>query len=281
MKSSGTTYEARLGRVRDYIYEHLDEELDFARLAEIACLSPHHWHRIYHGLHGETVFATVKRLRLNRAAGELCGGSRPIAEIAAAAGYASVAAFGRAFRDEYGMPPGRYRAVGGHARFRRPDREGEQQMRRVEIGQAPGMILAGVERRGPYNEINRAFDELHMHFATRRLYAPGQSNVAVYFDDAALTPAAECRSMAGRSVAADTPIEPPLRRLELPGGTYAVLRHVGSYAELPASYDWLFGVWLPRSGREAADAPCYEIYRNTPLDAAPEDLLTDIHLPLK
>ncbi len=60
-----------------------------------------------------------------------------------------------------------------------------------------------------------------------------------------------------------------------------MLRHRGPYAELGAAYDWLFGVWLPGSGREAADRPCYEIYLNTPMDAEPKDLITDIYVPLK
>ena len=45
-------YEQRLQRVSAYIYDHLDEELDLDRLADIACLSPHHWHRIYRAVHG-------------------------------------------------------------------------------------------------------------------------------------------------------------------------------------------------------------------------------------
>jgi len=64
-------YEARLNRVLDHIYDHLDEPLDIDRLAEIACLSPYHWHRIYQAMHGETVASTVRRLRLHRAAGYL------------------------------------------------------------------------------------------------------------------------------------------------------------------------------------------------------------------
>jgi len=31
-----------------------------------------------------------------------------------------------------------------------------------------------------------------------------------------------------------------------------------------AAYDWLFGQWLPTSGREAADAPVLEEYLNSP-----------------
>ena len=154
-------------------------------------------------------------------------------------------------------------------------------MREIEIRQAPPLTVAGIPHRGPYMEIGRAFDQLHNVITTRGLYGPGQHNVAVYFDEASITPPEKCRSLAGRSVGPETPIEPPLERLELAGGEHAVLRHRGPYAELGAAYDWLFGVWLPGSGREAADRPCYEIYINTPMDAAPKDLITDIYLPLK
>ena len=64
-------YENRLRRVSAYIHDHLDEDLDMERLAEIACLSSYHWHRIYRAIYGETLAATVKRLRLHRAAGDI------------------------------------------------------------------------------------------------------------------------------------------------------------------------------------------------------------------
>lgn len=68
-------YAARLARVLDHIYDHLDEPLDIQKLAEIACLSPYHWHRIYHAMYGESLPTTVRRLRLHRAAG--CFPSKP------------------------------------------------------------------------------------------------------------------------------------------------------------------------------------------------------------
>lgn len=60
-----------------------------------------------------------------------------------------------------------------------------------------------------------------------------------------------------------------------------MLRFTGPYAGLGAAYDWLFGTWLARSGEIPRDAPCGELYVNPPGSAAPEDLLTDIHLPLE
>lgn len=154
-------------------------------------------------------------------------------------------------------------------------------MRKVEIKQTPPLTVAGIAHLGPYAEIGAAFGRLHEVLTARALYRPGEHNVAVYYDDVAVTPPAECRALAGRSMAADARIEPPLERMELAAGEYAVLRHVGPYADLGASYGWLLGVWLPGSGRVASDRPCYEIYLNTPMDAEPKDLITDIYVPLK
>ena len=68
--------------------------------------------------------------------------------------------------------------------------------------------------------------------------------------------------------------------LALPGGRAAVARHRGPYAELEAAYAWLYRDWLPASGQEPADHPCFELYLNDPRRTAPADLLTDVCLPL-
>ena len=64
-------YIRRFTRVIEYIYANLDEDPDLPTLAEVAALSPSHWHRIWQATYGESIFATVKRLRLHRAAGDL------------------------------------------------------------------------------------------------------------------------------------------------------------------------------------------------------------------
>ena len=95
MSSTEAAYLDRLQRVKAYIYAHLDEEIDLNRLAEVACLSPYHWHRVYAAVEGETIHATVKRLRLHRAAGQLAQTAQPLEEIARRAGYSSGAAFSK------------------------------------------------------------------------------------------------------------------------------------------------------------------------------------------
>ena len=68
---SHDAYSDRLNRVLDYVHAHLEDDLSFDRMADVACLSPYHWSRIYSAMRGETIMATIRRLRLQRAAERL------------------------------------------------------------------------------------------------------------------------------------------------------------------------------------------------------------------
>jgi AraC-like DNA-binding protein len=59
---------------------------------------------------GEPPMTYLTHWRLQLAVKSLERTSRGVADIAAAVGYESEAAFSRAFRREYGQPPGRYRS---------------------------------------------------------------------------------------------------------------------------------------------------------------------------
>ncbi|SAL47594.1 AraC family transcriptional regulator [Caballeronia peredens] len=281
-------YQARLARVVAYIHDHLDDELDLNRLAEVACLSPYHWHRIYHGFYGETAAATVRRLRLHRAANDLVHGSVPIDSIAERAGYSSVQAFSRAFQASFRMAPARFRNEGGASMFASLDssdsiRSGGMAMHQVEIRSQGSFTVAAMEHRGSYMNIGRAFEMLFHWLATRGLVDPKARSLGIYFDDPAAVAEDELRSMACCELFEPDAVkfEAPVTRVEVAGGEFAVLTHVGPYAQLCFAYQWLYGEWLPKSGRETGDAPVFEIYVNDPRETAPADLVTEIWVQLK
>ncbi|WP_069915700.1 AraC family transcriptional regulator [Caballeronia insecticola] len=281
-------YQARLARVVAYIHDHLDDELDLNRLADVACLSPYHWHRIYHGFYGETAAATVRRLRLHRAANELVRGSGAIDTIAERAGYSSVQAFSRAFQASYRMAPGRFRSEGGASMFVSLDssdsiRSGGMAMHQVEIRSQGPFTVAAMEHRGSYMNIGRAFEMLFHWLATRGLVDPRARSLGIYFDDPAAVAEDELRSMACCELFEPDAVkfEAPVSRVEVAGGEFAVLTHVGPYAQLCFAYQWLYGEWLPKSGRETGDAPVFEVYVNDPRGTAPADLVTEIWVQLR
>ncbi|WP_086449764.1 AraC family transcriptional regulator [Marivivens niveibacter] len=76
-------------------------------------------------------------------------------------------------------------------------------------------------------------------------------------------------------------VDDPLDVVMLPGGRYAVLRHVGPYGNLTIAYDYLYNEWLDESGETLRNGPTFEMYLNTPEQVAPEELITLIYVPLE
>jgi len=67
---------------------------------------------------------------------------------------------------------------------------------------------------------------------------------------------------------------------DISGGRYAVARHKGPYEEIGATYGALLGQWLPAHNHKPDKLPCLEVYLNNPQQTKPEDLLTDVYVPL-
>ncbi|CAM5591342.1 DNA gyrase inhibitor [Mycolicibacterium aubagnense] len=278
-ETAWAVYETRLRRVSNHIHEHLDEELDMDGLAEIACLSPYHWHRIYRAIYGETAAATVKRLRLHRAAGDIVETDLGISEIAKRSGYPNVQSFNRIFKAVYGMPPARYRKEGSHTLFESKQRKASI-MFDISIRTLEPTEVVGVSHQGSYMGIGKAFEQLFGTLYARGQGHSGQRMIGIYLDDPDVVAVDKLRSYACVETDAAQPAQAPLERRTLEGGDYAVLRHKGPYAEMHKAYTWLYGEWLPMSGRKLRDTVMFEEYLNNPRDVAPAELLTDINLPL-
>lgn len=275
------SYEHRLRRVSAYIHDHLDDDLDLDRIAAIACLSPHHWHRVYRAVHGETMAVTVKRLRLHRAAGDLVRTDLDVEDIARRSGYPNLQSFNRIFKSAFGMPPARYRREGSHTLLQSALKKGLADMYDVKIATLPENELIAVPHTGSYMAVSEAFEALFGTLHARGLFRPGMEMIGIYLDDPDLVAEEKLRSFACVTAGMDVAAEKPLERQHLDGGTYAVLRHKGPYADMHLSYQWLYESWLPASGREIRDTVRFERYVNNPREVPPTELLTDIYLPIQ
>jgi AraC family transcriptional regulator len=274
-------YEPRMRRVIAHLYDHLDAPLDLNALSDIACMSPHHWHRVYHAMVGETLARTVKRLRLHRAAGQLACTAMAVSDVAAAAGYPNVASFTRTFKSVYGLPPSRFRSAGQHREFELRSATHAAPAFEVSVRDLDALPVLAVAHQGSYMAIGRAFDLLFSRVAAAGLARPGMRTLALFFDDPGLVPEASLRAQAAVAGCSAPAAECELLRTTIPAGAYAVLAHTGPYASMKAAYRWLFGDWLAHSGFEPAIGPVVEEYLNSPRETAPRNLRTRIHLPLR
>jgi AraC family transcriptional regulator len=275
------SYSDRLTRVIDYVYAHIEDDVSFERLAEVACLSPYHWSRIYSAMRGETIAATIRRLRLQHAADRLANSDLEIGAIASRARYGSIATFGRAFKDAFGMSPAAYRQYGSHVAFKAANAAGDASGFPVTVATLPEQRCAGFDHTGSYMQIDHAMGRLFTELAAREILPARPAMIGVFFDDPDLRPEDELRSRACLPIEGSVAIDPPMVETVLCGGPYAKLSYTGPYADMRGAYRWLLGVWLPGSGHEPGDAPIFEAYLNDPREVPQNELRTDIHLPLK
>ena len=97
--------------VKLYIREHINEPLRRDVLAEVAGFSIPHFHRVFTAQTGESAASYIRRVRLERAGRKLRMGAVDITEVALAAGYDTHAAFGKAFKQQFGLSPSEFREL--------------------------------------------------------------------------------------------------------------------------------------------------------------------------
>ena len=290
-------YQTRILRVLVHIQDHLDHAIDLEALATLASFSPSHFHRIVRGMVGEPVMEHVRRLRLERAAHQLKTSGRPVTQIAFDAGYETHEAFSRAFRARFDESPSKFRGVhrrvpvpgvpsgvhyepdGGVGSFRPLEDELETMEARVEY--APPLRVAFMRHTGPYDQVGATWQTFIGWAMSRGLLRPGSRLLAVAHDDPEITPPDKLRYDACLAVDEAVQPEASVGVQEIAGGSYAITCHCGPYERLGACYATLLGQWLPANNQQPKPAPCLEVYLNNPQQTAPQDLLTEIHIPLE
>ncbi|ACL05887.1 transcriptional regulator, AraC family [Desulfatibacillum aliphaticivorans] len=290
MSDARAYYEERIIRVQMFIQDHLDDPMTLEELAKVACFSPFHFHRIFTAMTGEPLKEYIRRLLLERAAHELRYSSQPVVQVALNAGYQTHEAFTRAFRNMFGVPPRQYRTelpsrarnkAGSPQVFNLRILKPKGDAMDIRIEEFPPLDVVFIRHTGPYEECGIAWEKLCSHPDVAKELGPETQAIGICYDDPDITEADKIRMDV--CVTAPPSLSPPegMEKQTIKGGEYAVLTHHGPYEGLHDCYRWLFGEWLPSSGREANYAPSLEVYVNSPEEVAPQDLITEIRVPLK
>jgi len=151
----------------------------------------------------------------------------------------------------------------------------------VTIKNLEPMCVACVRHTGPYDQCHAAWKTLMEHAGRQGWIGGSVRAIGICHDDPETTPAHEIRYDACLTVGPAAQPEGDIHIKELPGGEYAAFVHRGPFDQIGASYKRFYAEWLPTSGREQAEAPHLEFYLKDPGSTPPEELETDICVPLK
>lgn len=150
----------------------------------------------------------------------------------------------------------------------------------VHITSRPELRVAAIRHAGAYNRISEAFDRLNAIVGPAGLLGPDSAMIAIYHDDPKTTPEQNLQSDAAITIPSTAPLPAGLTELVISGGRYARATHRGPYEGLGDAWERFKGEWLAHSGHRVGDGASYEVYRNNPTNTKPDQLLTDLYLPL-
>ena len=103
--------------------------------------------------------------------------------------------------------------------------------------------------------------------------------VSLSMDDPSITPMNKCRFYLGVTIdATENDSQPGV--MEVPGGRYAVFRHIGDYSLLHKFYRTIYEEWFPESKYRPQSTFSFEMYMNRPTSTLRTELMTDIYIPV-
>ncbi len=290
-----STYLERVNLAIDHVVTNLDEPLRLKDVARAAHLSPFHFHRVFLMIVGETLSDFVKRQRLDKALFLMSHSRRStLTTIALACGFTSSSDFSRCFKQRFGASPGAFdikswreahgaeleatiaASVKGQHLGRLPrsplaqNPDGFQ----VRVRDLPARTVAYVRARNPYKggvgvSVVNAIRQLTT-WAESNSLADGQW-LGYQWEHPEITPLEQC--------VYHTAVVVPPERLKQEGlvgwsgeiGRFSFPPMVVAQVEVRGGIDlefralqWLYGVWLPKSGYVPDDHPTLEAFIGHP-----------------
>lgn len=286
-KQAVKRYANRMDQVYDYIQAHINDDLSVEKLSEVACFSKFHFHRQFSTYTGMTVGKFVLMQRLKRASQQLAyNQTMRIIDIALEANFESPEAFSRAFKNTFGQTPSQFRQSPNWQNWRtqyaQPIIERNIVMN-IDLIEFDHTMIAALEHRGPAEKIENSL-KIFREWRKITPYSPVTSHrsFGLVYDDPDTVEPANFRFDLCAEVTKSIPDNAQgLVNKTIPGGKCAVLRHEGSLKTIGDKVRHLYCNWLPNSGEELRDFPCFFHYTNLNGEMPEDELITDIYLPLQ
>ena len=274
-------YIQRINKVVAYINDHLDESLDLKTLAEVAALSEFHFHRVFKALKGESIGAHISRLRIEAAARLLRYSALSIEDIAFNIGYEAPAALSKAFKNQYGITPTKYRTNKDIYIMKKEIINPDLALKAPKIMELEPKNLIYVALTGEYGTLDygKAYEQLWAVVKSQKLFTKGIESICVSYDDPKITEASLQRSEVSLAIHKPAHPEGEVSCKTLAGGKYAVFFYQGSYSYLSAVYDAAMR-WVIDSEYEVREEPTFEKYLNDSRRTPEEKLKTEVYIPI-
>lgn len=267
-----------------FVESHFGRELTLEEIADGACVSRFHLSRAFADTMGLSIMRYVRGRRLTEAARALVSGAPDILAVALDSGYGSHEAFTRAFHEQFGLTPDAVRAQGSLSNLRLVEaiKMSETVLATMEVPRlvkGKVLLIAGLGTR--YScETSTGIPAQWQRFVPNLGNIPGQVGTTAYGVKCNFDEEGNFDYICGVEVADFSRVPADWARVRIPGHEYAVFRHRDHISMIRSTWATIWNKWLPESGREAVDAPQFELYGED-FNSETGRGLVEIWVPLK
>jgi len=273
----------RLNKTINYIEECLTDEIDYNRLAQIACCSSFHYQRMFAYMANVPLSEYIRRRRMTMAAVDLQSGEK-IVDVALKYGYSSPTSFNRAFHSIHGIAPSLVKEGGVTLKsfppisFKITIKGAEEMEYRIEKKEAFSIVGISMPL---HKEIDKNFEivppmwgKASMDGTIEKLASlmnsqpMGMLGVSVCNDDE------DWRYFI--AVATTASSDGVFEEYLIPAATWAVFSGEGTGQSIQELEKRIVTEWLPTSGYEYGNAPDIEVY----LNPDPENAKYEVWIPV-
>lgn len=292
---SAMDYLTSVQRTINYIEEHMQDHLTLERLADVACFSPFHFHRVFQAMVGESVMEYVRKRRLTSAAERLFYSEEKVIDIALDLGYHYHESFNRAFKKWYGVSPKQYRnldQISGPLRgkaYLHPIRIGGRTMEPKHVTK-PAFRLIGYELKTTSEDGQNIQDipQFWQQYLDKNLGSTipnplkPKEEIGVCTDFCPET--STFSYVIGMEVTDETQTPEGLVSKQFSESAYAIFTTPKADEDcfpstIQSTWQYIFTEWFPQSEYEHSGAAEFELYDER--CHGPNDNQMDIYIPIK
>lgn len=266
----------------DYIMRHLDEEISIEDVADHCHFSKYHFSRVFKEKTGESIYAFIKRLKMEQSAVRLkIEKDKSITEIGSDYGY-SPSNYCSAFKKHHNISPAEFRkdmntTCVPHPFY--PDKLARFQSfqeynEHILIQELDDFVVIYERHIGNYIELGKNwydFTEKYKEYLNEETLLIEKS-----YHDPSITNVDQCLYDICMTVDKNCSLD---NVTTIQGGKFAVYRFDGLIQDIFVAFQGIFNIWLTYSGYEMDERYGLDIYRT--VDRENMHVVMDLCIPIK
>lgn len=280
-------YNENISKAIQFLEASIADDILLEDIADFACLSPFHFHRIFKTFTHTTTKQYLTRLRLEKAAQLLTHSQKEIAQIAVEVGYQNHETFTRAFKNHFDVPPVQYRSLAHQVVEGKKIQFEAQNINLEKLRLDPPTIkylektnVVFIRHTGSYADVGKVWNQLFLWNLTHFQFGKHTSTLGIVHDNPEITDTENIRYDACLVVKNEIKPKGAIQFKQIEGGKYAVFRYKGAYDDFYTVYDYVYSVCLLDFGFQLRNEPALEWYIKSPPFYNPENYITDFYIPI-